>query len=315
MRRLLIVSSLAVLLCVPVADAASVRRVEPAMVGNVNTDGKHSVAYSPQTGVMAVAHTDGDTVEAPLPAGCDLVDVARSTVLLGCDPAYPNASRGRIVPTLYDSDTGTSSSPPGLVPGQGILSADDGESSFRLVGLGTRWITGQVTSFHGGGGSNTVYQPRFGTDGLATAYLPPDEVDDLDTADHLRRLCAPLRVPSAPQADIAYEDPRAPFVYAKPWALTRDAKDHPILRHCGQTQARSVPCKLCTGVTLAGPWLAWGERRRLYVRNVRTGRTRQWSVPRDVHAVALTLDAVFVRSALPSKGPAYPSALYRAALR
>jgi len=318
MRRLLIVSSLAVLLCVPAAEAASVRPVEPAVDGVV-TDGKHSVAYSPRDGVVAVAHSDGDTVEAPIPPNCLYADVEGSTVLFSCKPAYPNETAPDSVPMLYDSDTGVASYPPGLVEGLGFLAPLNDESSSYVEALGTLWITGALISSHSSGAYTTLYQPRFGTAGASTGYLPPNTVQDLDAPSHARKLCAPLLVPLDPEA-LGSDDPRRPFLYAKPWALTSNAKHRPVLLHCGEKKARPLPCKTCAGMTLTGPWLAWGEKKRLFVRDLRTGRTRQWTVPRTVTGIALTLDAAFVTSRHAASGPPAqasfpPATLYRAALR
>jgi hypothetical protein len=308
------------LVAVPSASASSAPRAQ--RVGSMDTvalvgDSAHTIAYVPAVGSVAIVRTDADTVTIATPHGCGLVDAEGSTVLFGCRPAPPNEPQGQRIPLLYDADAGTYRYPPGLATSDFATAisgeTDEGSQSVAVSAVGRRWIEGRISGI-----GHEASQYDYATYLARSPFVAPKtfttdatHVEDLDLVARTRALCAPLSVPNVPYTDEESGSilRPAPYVYAKPWALTQDVKNRPVLQRCGRRRTTRVRCGACIGLTLAGHSLAWADGRLLVVRDLSRGRTRHWRLPTAVspnNQLALTRDAVFV---------AIYGTLYRADLR
>jgi hypothetical protein len=293
----------------PAAAGPPLRDVGPAMRDGANgrallaSDGQR-VAYAPAPSRIRVIGRDlREVASIPTPSGCAWGDFGGGALLWYCDRAdgqsglafhgivYDVAARAvtQLQPPPVPASTATGDLPTWWTIGRHWLGADYISSGVRQVAFVNR-ATGQVIPYAAVAGSIR--------DGRRVT-------PDLDRADLMRPLCAPLR-PRAVRDDRGEPVP-ARFAYSPPYGATRSSTPggtRLLLGRCGDraTSVLSRCPRTCADPAVGDRAVAWLEgtsqtTRTLRVRLIDRARTWSWrvAVPPDRRGSADPLVAVLGR--------------------
>jgi hypothetical protein len=293
----------AVLATVVLAAAApiAVARDRGPLAGPIATgpvsDGEHAAAWQPTADRVTVLDTRTDTaVTRVLPAGCELGDIRRHTILLSC-PA-PGHLVGVYRPVLMEVATGAVQEISGWDQTLGVGSVFP-PTFVRWTDLGRLYVGGLVD--HGEYAGFAVVARRPG--------IPPGKVVmgdrwtiTTDVAGGRRRLCRPLERPQRETTSPLERSIDLPIEYVPPYALLDPSAGGGalVLYRCGRGPVRTlahINAYVHELNRLAAIWSTL-ERDRMWIYLLRSGRRFSWRLPfiGEGGRIALTREAVLAQS-------------------
>ncbi len=151
----------------------------------------------------------------------------------------------------------------------------DGNEGQYIQGVGRRWLAYE-SHFH------SAFVRRYQLQWHEGRRIEPTRsrraASDLDAVRGSRPLCARVLRPAV----------EAWFSYRPPFAASEDPGDRRLrLRRCGRRAIALIGSDRASGPQLGDRFITWTRRARVYIRSLRSGRTRIWTMPRTSRYTAV----------------------------